>query len=187
VREIVRRTIMRTVGVISDTHGLVRPEVLEVLEGVERIVHAGDIGSPEVIETLERIAPIHAVRGNVDRSVWAYEFSETEVVEVGDVQLFVLHDLSQLDLDPATAGFRVVIYGHSHDPKVAEHNGVLFLNPGSAGPRRLRLPISVARMHIGEPNGQTGRRPRHRVAESYDFGSGDARIGIEFISLGELG
>jgi uncharacterized protein len=181
------QVMMKTVGVISDTHGLVRPEIFEVLDGVEMIVHAGDIGSPDVVETLERIAPVHAVRGNVDRSTWAYEFSETEVVDVGDLQLFVLHDLGQLDLDPYAAGFRAVIYGHSHAPKVAQHNGVLYLNPGSAGPRRLRLPVSIARMFIGEPNGEADSRSRMWSIETYVFDAGPARIEVELISLGDLG
>ena len=148
---------MKTVGVISDTHGLLRPEALEVLEGVDLIVHAGDIGSPQIIDALRELAPVFAIRGNVDRGIWADEFSATEIVEVDDLLLYVLHDLGQLDLDPAAAGFRVVIYGHSHDPKVAEKQGVIYLNPGSAGPRRLRLPISMARM----VRGRWGRKEEH--------------------------
>ena len=149
---------MKIVGVISDTHGLLRPEALEVLEGVDLIVHAGDIGSPQIIDALRELAPVFAIRGNVDRGIWADEFSATEIVEVDDLLLYVLHDLGQLDLDPAAAGFRVVIYGHSHDPKVAEKQGVVYLNPGSAGPRRLRLPISMARMVVGDVEGQGDHR-----------------------------
>ena len=127
---------VHTVGVISDTHGLLRPEAVAALAGVERIVHAGDIGSPDVLAALGRIAPVAAVRGNNDREAWAARIPETEVVEVGDVSLYVLHDLHELDLDPRAAGFAAVIAGHSHQPRVEEKAGVLYLNPGSAGPRR---------------------------------------------------
>jgi putative phosphoesterase len=139
---------VHTVGVISDTHGLVRPEALAALAGVERIVHAGDIGAPAVLESLARIAPVSAVRGNNDRERWAAGIPETEVVEVGNVSLYVLHDLHELDLDPRAAGFAAVIAGHSHQPRQEERDGVLFFNPGSAGPRRFRLPISVGRLTI---------------------------------------
>jgi hypothetical protein len=139
---------VHTVGVISDTHGLVRPEALAALAGVERIVHAGDIGAPAVLDALTRIAPVSAVRGNNDRERWAAGIPETEVVEVGDVSLYVLHDLHELDLDPRAAGFAAVIAGHSHQPRQEERDGVLFFNPGSAGPRRFRLPISVGRLTI---------------------------------------
>jgi putative phosphoesterase len=139
---------VHTVGVISDTHGLVRPEALAALAGVERIVHAGDIGAPAVLDALTRIAPVSAVRGNNDRERWAAGIPETDVVEVGDVSLYVLHDLHELDLDPRAAGFAAVIAGHSHQPRQEERDGVLFFNPGSAGPRRFRLPISVGRLTI---------------------------------------
>ncbi|HEX2441749.1 MAG TPA: metallophosphoesterase family protein [Methylomirabilota bacterium] len=139
---------VHTVGVISDTHGLLRPEAVAALAGVERIVHAGDIGSPEVIAALARIAPVSAVRGNNDRERWAADIPQTEVVEVGGVSLYVLHDLHELDLDPRVAGFGAVIAGHSHQPKLHERDGVLYLNPGSAGPRRFKLPISLARLTI---------------------------------------
>jgi putative phosphoesterase len=167
---------MKTVGVISDTHGLLRAEVLEVLAGVDLIVHAGDIGSPQIIDALRNLAPVVAIRGNVDRGTWADEFPETEIVEIDDLHLYVLHDLGQLDLDPAAAGFRVVIYGHSHNPSVIEKQGVVYLNPGSAGPRRLRLPISLARMVVGDVDGQGGTQP-------LAFGSGASRIAVEVISL----
>ena len=137
-----------TLGVISDTHGLVRPEALAALAGVERIVHAGDIGSRDVLEALERVAPVTAVRGNNDRGDWAKKIPETEVVEVGGVSLYLLHDLHELDLEPRTAGFAAIISGHSHQPKVEERDGVLYLNPGSAGPRRFKLPISLARLTV---------------------------------------
>ena len=167
---------MKTVGVISDTHGLLRPEVFEVLKGVDLIVHAGDIGSPQIIDALRKLAPVSAIRGNVDRGMWAEEFSETEIVAIDNLHLYVLHDLGQLDLDPAAAGFRVVVYGHSHIPSVVEKQGVVYLNPGSAGPRRLRLPISVARMVVGDFDGQGGTQP-------FAFGSGARRIAVEVISL----
>jgi putative phosphoesterase len=137
--------------VISDTHGLLRPEAVAALAGVERIVHAGDIGSRDVLTALERIAPVSAVRGNNDRERWAAAIPETEVVEVGGVSLYVLHDLHELDLDPRAAGFAAVIAGHSHQPRVEDRDGVLFLNPGSAGPRRFKLPISLARLTVAGP------------------------------------
>jgi uncharacterized protein len=142
---------VHTLGVISDTHGLLRPEAVAALQGVERIVHAGDIGSPDVLTALGRIAPVSAVRGNNDRDAWAKVIPETDVVEVGDVSLYVLHDLHELDLDPRAAGFAAVIAGHSHQPKLEERDGVLFLNPGSAGPRRFKLPISLARLTVAGP------------------------------------
>lgn len=144
-----RTTRALEIGVISDTHGLVRPEALAALRGVQRIVHAGDIGAPEVIERLRAVAPVCAVRGNVDRDPWARAYPETEVVELDDeVYLYVLHDLGALDLDPAAAGFAAVISGHSHVPKLERRGGVLYLNPGSAGPRRFRLPVSCARLSV---------------------------------------
>jgi len=139
---------VHTLGVISDTHGLMRPEAVAALAGVERIVHAGDIGAPEVLDALARIAPVTAVRGNNDRAAWAAGIPETEVVEVGGLSLYVLHDVHELDLDPRAAGFAAVIAGHSHQPRVEERDGVLFLNPGSAGPRRFKLPISLALLTI---------------------------------------
>ena len=135
-------------GVISDTHGLMRPEAIKALEGVEMIIHAGDIGAPEVLETLHAIAPVVAVRGNNDTEQWAHALSATEVVEVDGVMLYVLHDVKSLDLDPIAAGFHAVISGHSHQPAIARRQGILYLNPGSAGPRRFKLPISVAQLTI---------------------------------------
>src|ERR1700737_5014619 len=137
-----------TLGVISDTHGLLRPEVAEALRGSDRILHAGDIGAPEILEALARIAPVTAVRGNVDTASWARPLPETEVFEAGGVSIYMLHDRGQLDLKPEAAGFRVVVYGHSHQPKIEEKNGVLYFNPGSAGPRRFRLPVSGGGLRI---------------------------------------
>jgi len=137
-----------TLGVISDTHRLLRPKAVEALRGSDRILHAGDIGAPEILEALAKIAPVTAVRGNVDTASWARTLPETEIVEVGGVSIYVLHDLGQLDLKPEAAGFRVVVYGHSHQPKMEEKNGVLYFNPGSAGPRRFSLPVSVGRLTI---------------------------------------
>ncbi len=135
-------------GVISDTHGLLRPEAVEALRGSDRILHAGDVGAPEILEALAHIAPVTAIRGNVDIGAWARSLAATEVVEAGGVSLYMLHDLGQFDLKPVAAGFRVVVYGHSHQPKMEEKNGVLYFNPGSAGPRRFRLPVSVGRLTI---------------------------------------
>jgi uncharacterized protein len=135
-------------GVISDTHGLLRNEAVEALRGSDRILHAGDVGAPEILEALARIAPVTAVRGNVDTEPWAHALPQTEAVEIAGVSIYMLHDLSQLDLKPEAAGFRVVIYGHSHKAKIEEKNGVLYFNPGSAGPRRFRLPVSLGRLRI---------------------------------------
>ena len=136
------------IGVISDTHGLLRPEAVKALKGVELIIHAGDIGAPKVLAGLERLAPVHAVRGNIDRGDWASDLPHTRVVEVGGVLLYVLHELFTLDLDPAAAGFAAVIFGHTHSPHLERKNGVLYLNPGSAGPRRFTLPVSLARIKL---------------------------------------
>jgi uncharacterized protein len=138
------------IGVISDTHGLLRPEALDALHGVDRILHAGDVGSPEILDRLRDLAPVTAIRGNVDRGAWATALPETEFVEIEGISIFMLHDLAQLDLKPEAAGFHVVIYGHSHQPKIEEKNGVLYFNPGSAGPRRFRLPVRVGRLVIDE-------------------------------------
>ncbi len=137
-----------TLGVISDTHGLLRAEAVEALRGSDRILHAGDIGAPEILEALAKIAPVSAVRGNVDTASWARSLPETEVVEAGGVSIYILHDRGRLDLKPEAAGFRVLVYGHSHQPKVEEKSGVLYFNPGSAGPRRFHLPVSVGTLKI---------------------------------------
>jgi putative phosphoesterase len=135
-------------GVISDTHGLLRPEAVEALCGSDLILHAGDVGAPEILEALAQVAPVTAIRGNVDTAPWARALPETEVVEAGGVLIYILHDLGQLDLKPEAAGFRVVVYGHTHKPRIEEKNGVLYFNPGSAGPRRFHLPVSVGRLTI---------------------------------------
>lgn len=136
------------VGLIADTHGLLRPEALAALRGSDFIVHAGDIGTPEVLEALSALAPVTAVRGNNDRGAWAAALPETAQLEVGGARIFVLHDIAELAIDPAAAGFRVVVAGHSHRPRCVEENGVWFINPGSAGPRRFRLPIAAARLQV---------------------------------------
>ncbi|HEX2826326.1 MAG TPA: metallophosphoesterase family protein [Burkholderiales bacterium] len=138
----------KKVGVISDTHGLLRPEAVAALRGSEVIIHAGDIGSPAVLEDLAKIAPVFAVRGNNDRDDWARALPLTDVVEVGGLLVYLLHDIADLDLDPAAAGMSAVITGHSHKPLAETRDGVLFLNPGSAGPRRFNLPIAVARLSV---------------------------------------
>jgi uncharacterized protein len=142
------RRAMPRIGVISDTHGLVRPEALRALSGADLIVHAGDVGAPEVLDALRAIAPVVAVRGNNDRGRWAQALAETHIVERSGRRLYVLHDLHELDVDPRAAGYDAVIAGHSHQPRVERRDGVLYLNPGSAGPRRFRLPICVARLRI---------------------------------------
>ena len=138
------------IGVISDTHGLLRPEAVELLLGSEQIIHAGDIGAPEIISELEKIAPVTAIRGNVDTQPWAHKFAETEVIELGGIFLYVIHDANALDLNPKAAGFAVVISGHSHKPSQQVKDGVLYFNPGSAGPRRFKLPSSVGRLVIAD-------------------------------------
>lgn len=137
-----------TIGVIADTHGLLRPEALTLLMGAERIVHAGDIGSPNVLDKLQTIAPVSAVRGNNDKGAWAEAIPESLLFEVRGHSIHVLHDLAQIDLSPAAAGISVVISGHSHKPVISDRDGVLFVNPGSAGPRRFRLPIAVAKLYV---------------------------------------
>ena len=136
------------VGLISDTHGLLRREALVWLAGSNHIVHAGDVGDPAILDALAAIAPITAIRGNVDTDAWAARLPETTRVTIGGVAIYVLHDLATLDLKPHAHGIRVVVYGHSHKPSVTERDGVLFVNPGSAGPRRFRLPIAAAELII---------------------------------------
>ena len=136
------------IGIISDTHGLLRPEAVEMLRGSEHIIHAGDIGAPEIIPELWKIAPVTAIRGNVDTQAWARSFAETEVVELGGLDIYILHDANAIDLNPKAAGFAAVISGHSHKPKQEMKDGVLYFNPGSAGPKRFNLPISVGKLEI---------------------------------------
>jgi uncharacterized protein len=136
------------VGIISDTHGLMRPQALDALRDSDVIIHAGDIGNPDVLEQLRGIAPVFAVRGNVDTQGWAERLPETQIVSVGADKFYVLHDLSQLSIDPVTAGIAAVVFGHSHKPSVETRDGVLYLNPGSAGPRRFKLPVSIARVVV---------------------------------------
>jgi uncharacterized protein len=136
------------IGVISDTHGLLRPEALEALRGSKRIIHAGDVGDPGILERLATIAPVIAVRGNIDKGAWARKLPQTEVVEVDGISIYVLHDLAQLDLKPEAAAFSIIVSGHSHVSKQETRNGVLYFNPGSAGPRRFNLPVSVGRLKI---------------------------------------
>ena len=136
------------IGVISDTHGLLRPQAATALRGSNYIIHAGDIGAPEILPELSRIAPVTAVRGNIDKAAWAHRLPETEVLEIGGVCIYILHDLGRLDLQPSAAGFAAVISGHSHIPKQETKNGVLYFNPGSAGPRRFKLPVSVGKLMV---------------------------------------
>jgi putative phosphoesterase len=136
------------IGVISDTHGLMRPEALAALHGSDLIIHAGDVGKAEVLGELRRIAPTFAVRGNIDRQSWSVSLPETQSVEVGQLRLFVLHQIGELRVDPAAAGYAAVVYGHSHKPSIEWRDRVLYLNPGSAGPRRFRLPVTIARVRV---------------------------------------
>jgi len=156
---------MAIVGLISDTHGLLRPEAMRALAGSDLIIHAGDIGAPEILDALRALAPVAAVKGNVDTGAWAANLPATAVAEAGGTLIYVLHDLGELDLDPAAAGFGVVVSGHSHKPGSLERGGVLFVNPGSAGRRRFKLPVTVARLDLG------------RVPWNVEFIDLDARAG----------
>jgi putative phosphoesterase len=138
----------RKIGLISDTHGLLREEAQQALRGSELIIHAGDVGDSRILEALRQIAPVVAVRGNADTEEWAKSLPETAVAEAGAVHIYVLHDLNALDLDAKAAGFHIVVSGHSHKPGQSQRNGVMYINPGSAGPRRFTLPITVARLDL---------------------------------------
>jgi putative phosphoesterase len=136
------------IGVISDTHGLLRPEALAALRGSDYIIHAGDIGDPAILKKVGEIAPVTAIRGNMDREIWARKIPATNVLEAGGISIYILHNLAELDLKPEAAGFGVVVYGHSHVAKQETKNGVLYFNPGSAGPRRFRLPVTIGRLKV---------------------------------------
>jgi uncharacterized protein len=153
------RAVRAIVGVISDTHGLIRPEAIAALRGSEHIIHAGDMGDPSILERLAELAPVTAVRGNVDGGHWAQKIPRTNVLEVRGVTIYVLHNLEELDLNPEAAGLAAVIYGHSHIPRQEFRNGVLYFNPGSAGPRRFRLPITVGKLLVGQG------KPRAEILE----------------------
>jgi putative phosphoesterase len=139
---------MLRVGLISDTHGLLRPEAKAFLHGCDHIIHAGDITDSSILEELTVLAPVTAVRGNNDRGAWADTLRETEFVTLEEVRVYAIHDIAQLDIDPAAAGVQVVVSGHSHKPLIEERDGVLFVNPGSAGPRRFKLPVAAAELTI---------------------------------------
>ena len=147
------------IGLISDTHGLLRPEALAFLRGSDLIIHGGDIGPPGIIEELAKLAPVKVVRGNNDRGAWAEDLPEFLRLQVDEVSIHVVHDLAGLGLDPVEAGVRVVVSGHSHKPRSEEHDGVLYVNPGSAGPRRFRLPIALGELEV------QGRSVRARIVE----------------------
>jgi hypothetical protein len=138
----------KKIGLISDTHGMLRLEAIRALEGSDLILHGGDVGKPELIDVLKSLAPVIAVRGNIDTEPWATALPTNAVVEIGNVRIFVLHDIDQLDLDPVAAGYHVVVYGHSHKPASEEKSGVLYVNPGSAGPRRFQLPVTIAKLDL---------------------------------------
>ena len=147
------------VGIISDTHGLLRPRAIEALRGSEVIIHAGDVGKPDIIQELRRIAPVFAVRGNVDNQAWAMALPITERVEVGAQSFWVIHEIAQLDIEPPAAGIAAVVFGHSHKPLIETRGGILYINPGSAGPRRFALPVSVARAIV------SGEKIRAEIVE----------------------
>lgn len=141
--------MITSVGLISDTHGLLRQAALNALRGVEMIIHAGDVGKPEILDSLRELAPVVAVKGNIDQGSWASELPATAMVEAGPATIYVLHDIQELDLDPVAAGIQIVVSGHSHKPGRTERSGVVYINPGSAGPRRFKLPVTVARLDLG--------------------------------------
>jgi uncharacterized protein len=138
------------IGLISDTHGLLREEAIRALTGSELILHAGDVGNSEILEALKKLARVVAIRGNVDTEPWAAALPETTVAEAGSIRFYLLHNLNDLDLEPGAAGFQVVVSGHSHQPGKSERRGVWYINPGSAGPRRFSLPVSVARLDVSK-------------------------------------
>lgn len=138
-----KKTVTR-IGIISDTHGLLREEALRALQGSELIIHAGDVGGRDILDALEKIAPVIAVRGNTDHDAWGITLPTTAVVEAGSAMIYVLHNIHELDLDPTAAGFQIVVSGHSHKPSKIERDRVIYLNPGSAGPRRFQLSVTVA-------------------------------------------
>ncbi len=140
---------LAAIGLISDTHGVLREEALEALKGSDLILHAGDVGKPEILHALKALAPVVIVRGNIDKGSWASALPSTAVAEVGPAIIYMLHNIEELDLDPAAAGFHIVVSGHSHKPSHTKRSGVLYLNPGSAGPRRFQLPVTVARLDLG--------------------------------------
>jgi uncharacterized protein len=139
---------MRRIGLISDTHGLLRPNALASLRGCDHILHGGDIGGPAILQELSRIAPTTAVRGNNDKGPWALDLPETDLIEFGEISVYLIHDLAELDIDPKAAGVGCIVSGHSHQPRIQKRDGVLYVNPGSAGPRRFKLPIAVAELNI---------------------------------------
>jgi putative phosphoesterase len=167
--DMMHATTMARIGLISDTHSLLRPQALAFLQGCNHIVHAGDIGDAAILQALAAVAPLTAVRGNNDKGQWAQALPATEMLRLGDILLYAVHDIADLDLDPAAAGIDVVVSGHSHQPRVEQRDGVLFVNPGSAGPRRFRLPVAVAELQV------TGRSVSARVVELDGDGSYAAR------------
>ena len=141
---------VQRIGLISDTHGLLRREALDALRGSDLILHAGDVGKPEILDELRKLAPMVAIRGNVDTSPWAQKLKETELVETAAASFYLIHNINELNLTPSAAGIHVVLFGHSHQPARYEKDGVLYINPGSAGPRRFNLPISLARLNLSK-------------------------------------
>lgn len=157
---------MTLIGVISDTHGLLRPEGVQALRGVELIIHAGDIGTQEVIDALRALAPVTAVRGNCDRGAWAEAYPLRQELSIGAASILVLHDLSELQILPPGKGVRVVISGHSHRPMIRENDGVLYLNPGAAGPRRFKLPVTLALLTV------QGGKVEAEIIDLFDLAGG---------------
>lgn len=154
-----KQPTMARIGIISDTHGLLRPEAAAFLRGSDYVVHGGDIGDADILKTLASLAPVTAVRGNNDKGPWAEAVAHTEVLRVEGVWIYVIHNIAELDLDPGASGFHVVVSGHSHKPSVEDRDGVLYVNPGSAGPRRFKLPVAVAELAV------RGSSVRARIVE----------------------
>jgi putative phosphoesterase len=143
-----KKSSLHVIGLISDTHGLVRPEAIEALRGVDLVIHAGDIGKPEVLDALKAVSRLVAIKGNNDIGAWAKPLPDTQLVQTANTKLFVIHNVKELDCDPAAEGYKVIISGHSHKPSILARDGVLFVNPGSAGPRRFKLPVAVGKLFI---------------------------------------
>ncbi len=151
---------MNLIGVISDTHGMLRTAAVDALKGVDAIIHAGDVGEKEVLAALKKIAPVYAVKGNMDGGPLRTALPATELLEVENIRIYVLHNIDLLDLDPKTSGISCVIYGHTHEPSFTQKDGVIYLNPGSAGPRRFRLPVTLAMLSVDSSGENTRLEPR---------------------------
>lgn len=140
----------KTIGLISDTHGIIKEEAIKALKGCDLIIHAGDIGSIDVIDSLKKVAPVHAIRGNIDKEEWTKQFSETKIVKVDNIVIYVIHNIKEMNIDPKKEGFNIIVYGHSHKHSKHIKDNILYINPGGSGRRRFSLPLTVAILHIND-------------------------------------